>query len=155
MLMSRVDARLDQGGDRVAARQATDETLADLLAIAERRQDVAGGRALARRAAELGHDVSHTTLNKILSGKADNRQSVGTLDAIAALAGVSRSRAHTAAGRRAPGKPFADELPAEADLLNRKQRDVVLGVVRALLDSGAATGDSAPPLTAVARRRKS
>src|SRR6478735_10458236 len=142
------------GGDRVAARQATGETLADLLAIAERRQDVAGGRALARRAAELGHDVSHTTLNKILSGKADNRQSVGTIDAVAALAGVSRSRAHTAAGRRAPGKPFADELPAEADLLTRRQRDVVLGVVRVLLES-AETADEAPPVKAVARRRKS
>ena len=138
----------------MAARTASDETLADLLTLAERRQDVVGGRALARRAAELGHDVSHTTLNKIIAGRADNRQSVTTLDAIAALADVSRSRAHTAAGRRPPGKSFADEIPPEADLLTRKQRDVVLGVVRALLDGAEAKRDDAPPLRAVARRRK-
>jgi len=119
----------------MAARQDPEETLADLLALAERRQDVTGGRALARRAGELGHEVSHTTLNKILAGRVENRQSVGTLDAIASLAGVSRARAHGAAGRKAPGKPFADELPDEADLLTRRQRDVVLGVVRALLET--------------------
>jgi hypothetical protein len=137
----------------MAARQDQDETLADLLAIAERRQDVSGGRALARRAGELGHEVSHTTLNKILAGRVENRQSVGTVDAIAALSGVSRTRAHTAAGRRAPGRPFADELPDEADLLTRRQRDVVLGVVRVLLESNEAEADG-PPLKAVARRRK-
>lgn len=132
-----------------------DETLADLLALAERRQGVSGGRALARRASELGHDVSHTTLNKILAGRADNRQSAGTLDAVAALAEVGRARAYTAAGRRSPGRPFADELPVEADQLTRKQRDVVLGVVRALLDTADAARDDAPPLRAVARRRPS
>ena len=116
-----------------AAREA--ETLADLLAQAERRQEVTGGRALARRALELGHAVSHTTLNKILAGRIDNRLSAGTLDAVVALSGASRARVYAAAGRPAPGKPFADELPAEADLLSRRQRDVVLGVVRALLEA--------------------
>jgi len=148
---------VDERGDDVAARRTSDESLVDLLALAERRQGVTGGRALARRAAELGHDVSHTTLNKLLSGKADNRQSVGTLDAIATLADVSRSRVHQAAGRPAPGRPFADEIPPDADLLTRRQRDVVLGVVRALID-GAASGDAAanatPPVRAVARRRQ-
>src|SRR6478752_2282719 len=136
------------GWTAMAARQDPEETLADLLELAERRQDVTGGRALARRAGELGHEVSHTTLNKILAGRVENRQSVATLDAIAALAGVSRARAHGAAGRPAPGKPFADELPAEADLLTRRQRDVVLGVVRVLLETAEPSAD-APPLKAV------
>lgn len=134
--------------------RAQDETLADLLAVAEKRQDVRGGRALSRRAAELGHEVSHTTLNKILAGKVESRLSAVTLDAVAALSGASRSRVYAAAGRPAPGKPFADELPAEADLLTRRQRDVVLGVVRALLDaSDVAAAADVPPVRAVARRR--
>lgn len=137
----------------MAARATAGETLADLLLLAERRQDVAGGRALARRAHELGHEVSHTTLNKILAGRSDGRQSVATLDAIAALADVSRSRVHTAAGRPAPGRPFADELPPEADLLSRRQRDAVLAVVRALVD-GADGAAAAPPAGAAARRRR-
>lgn len=138
--------------------RTTDESLVDLLHRAEARQQVRGGRALARRAIELDHQVSHTTLNKILAGRADNRQSTATLDAIAALAGVSRARVHTAAGRPTPGLPFKDELPPEADLLNRRQRDAVLGVVRALLDAAdPETSDAEPevlPLGAVARRRR-
>ena len=136
------------------------ETLADLLRRAERRQDVEGGRALARRAAELGHDVSHTTLNKILTGRGEN-QSALTLDAVAALAEVPRARAHLAAGRPAPGKPFADELPPEVDRLTRRQRDVVLAVIRTLLEpeagSGREKGKARPPapLKAVARKRPS
>ena len=132
-----------------------DETLADLLVRAQERLKVTGGRALAREAAELGHDVSHTTLNKILAGRSEN-QSAATLDAVAALAGVARSRAHVAAGRPAPGRPFADELPPEADRLDRRERDAVLGVIRVLLDRDGQDGRSrrsaAPPLKAVARR---
>ena len=141
------------GDDDVAARTTGTETLADLLALAEKRQQVKGGRALARRAVELGHEVSHTTLNKILAGRAENRQSATTLEAIAALAEVSRARVHTAAGRPVPGRPFREELPPEADLLTRKQRDAVLGVVRALLEPADASVES-PPLSAVARRRR-
>ena len=139
----------------MATRGTAGETLADLLVLAQRRQGVKGGRALDRRATELGHRVSHTTLNKIMSGTASGQQNISTLDAIAALAEVSRTRVHAAAGRPAPGKPFAAELPPESDLLSRRQRDVVLSVVRALLDEADATSANrdAPPLRAVARRR--
>jgi hypothetical protein len=136
------------------------ETLADLLRRAQKRQGTESGRALSRRAAELGYDVSHTTLNKILADRGGNLSAL-TLDAVAALAEVPRSRAHVAAGRPAPGKPFADELPPEVDRLTRKQRDAVLGVVRVLLDESAETkaapakSPARPPSTlkAVARKR--
>jgi len=137
----------------MAARAGSDETLADLLELAEQRQGVRGGRALARRAGELGHEVSHTTLNKILAGRTENRQSDGTVDAVAVLAGVARARAHAAAGRPAPGRPFAGELPPEADRLNRRQRDVVLAVVRALLDSAGTDAPRTSGRTAVRRRK--
>lgn len=138
----------------MAARAQTDETLADLLLVAQRRHDVTSGRALALLAADLGHDVSHTTLNKILAGR-EGGQSLATVDAIAALSGVSRARAHAAAGRPVPGKPFVDEVPAEADLLTRRQRDVVLGVIRVLVEQAESPAEAVTPLRGVARRRKS
>jgi transcriptional regulator with XRE-family HTH domain len=152
-----VPRRSETRGERVAARRAADESLVDLLAIAERRQGVSGGRALARRAAELGHDVSHTTVNQILAGRMEGRPTVATLEAIAALADVSRTRVHQAAGRPVPGRPFADELPDDVDLMTRRQRDAVLAVVRTFLDPtavpGAAGKRSTPPAKAAARRR--
>jgi transcriptional regulator with XRE-family HTH domain len=51
---------------------------------------------------------------------------------------------------------FADELPEDADRLTRRQRDAVLSVVTAMLDSPAAQTEGraiTKPLRAVARKR--
>ena len=126
--------------------------------LAERRQGVTGGRALARRAAELGHEVSHTTVNKIMAGRADNRVSTVSAPSMRSPrwpTSPAHARMHCSGPSPAQGDPFAAELPAEADLLNRRQRDVVLSVVRALARrSRAERRTTRHRCKAVARRRQ-
>lgn len=116
------------------------ETLTDLLRIAVQRHD-ASGRRLADLASQRGLDITHTTINHILSGRYRSRPGQKTLDAIAALADVSRDRVYAAAGIPLPGPPFTDELPPGVDYLTGRQRAAVIEVIRAMLEPR--TGETA------------
>jgi hypothetical protein len=80
-----------------------------------------------------GMSLNRTTASQILRGAHRGVPSPATIRAIGWLAGVPDDVAFAAAGRPEPGPPLADELPAGTDTLDRRERSVVLDVVRTLL----------------------
>jgi hypothetical protein len=114
-------------------------SLYDLATTAVARHEGASGRELARKATDAGFTIASTTINHILAGTYRSRPGKATLDAFAWLAGVAPAVAYAAAGEIVSNRPFADELPPEADKLTPKQRAAVITVIRALLDPGVST----------------
>lgn len=82
----------------------------------------------------MGYEIAHTTIAQIRAGTYPSRPSRKTLEAVAYLAGVPYAAVHKAAGLGTPGRPFADQLPQDVDDLDARQREVVIIVIRALLD---------------------
>jgi hypothetical protein len=80
-----------------------------------------------------GMSLNRTTASQILRGSYQGVPSPATIRAIGWLAGVSDEIAFAAAGHRAPGPPLADELPDGVDTLDRRERAVVVDLVRTLL----------------------
>lgn len=80
-----------------------------------------------------GMSLNRSTASQILRGAYRGTPSSATVRAIGWLAGVTDEVAFAAAGQPAPGRPFADQLPAATDTLNDRERAVVIDVVRALL----------------------
>jgi hypothetical protein len=80
-----------------------------------------------------GMSLNRTTASQILRGSYQGAPSPATIRAIGWLAGVSDDVAFAAAGQRAPGPPLADELPDGVDTLDRRERTVVVDLVRTLL----------------------
>lgn len=119
------------------------QTLREFIDLAKQKQDVTSANALARRARDAGYAVSHTTFSSITAGTYPSRPSKATLEAIAGLAGVSYAEVHRAAGMGEVGPPFADQLPRDVDKLTASQRNVVLMMIRALLD--VSEGQELPP----------
>lgn len=91
------------------------------------------GRALAELAQKHGFEITHGTVNSIRSGSYKSRPSDGTLRAIAWLAGVSDEVAFEAAGRKVPGRPFAEDLPPGVDELEPRQRKAAVEMLKAMV----------------------
>ncbi|NUO59021.1 MAG: hypothetical protein HOV78_20360 [Hamadaea sp.] len=123
-----------------------DETLAGLLREAMRLEQATSGRALGDLAQRRGLALTHTQINHILAGTYHSKPKRSTIDAIATLARVKPEVAYRAAGVPMAGKPFADELPPDVDLLKPHHRKAVIGVVRAFLSDVKAeeSSDGAP-----------
>jgi hypothetical protein len=110
---------------------AAPATLQTLIDAALAKHDTASINHLARIAKAANYTLTQTTLAQIHNGTYRSRPNAPTLEAIAYLAGVSSAEAHRAAGLPAPGIPY--EPPPGADRLTPKERDIVNGVIRAIL----------------------
>lgn len=108
------------------------DSLKSLIAKA-RRERSTSVRQLAIQAKAAGFKIVGTTLNAIENGTYKSVPSDETIRAIAWLAGVSDRVAFTAAGRRLPGPPFADELPPGVDDLSPKEREAAIALLRVLV----------------------
>lgn len=108
-------------------------TLQHLFDLAVDKHGTNSGRRLAELAREHGFEVTHTTINKIRSGAYKSRPSEDTIEAFAWLAGVPAETAYDAAGRRAPGRPFAEDLPPGVDNLGPRERKAAVEMLRALV----------------------
>lgn len=107
-------------------------TLRALLELAFTKRQVSG-RKLAEMAQQQGFALVSTTVNQIRSGAYKSQPTDDTIKAIAWLAGVSERAAYEAAGRRMPGKPFAEDLPPGVDNLGPKERKAAVEILRALV----------------------
>ncbi|WP_432679219.1 hypothetical protein ACRAJ3_09920 [Rhodococcus pyridinivorans] len=107
-------------------------SLRDLINKAADERALAG-RALAELAQKHGFEITHGTVNSIRSGSYKSRPSDGTLRAIAWLAGVSDEVAFEAAGRKMPGRPFAEDLPPGVDELEPRQRKAAVEMLKAMV----------------------
>ncbi|UYP17765.1 hypothetical protein OED52_13900 [Rhodococcus sp. Z13] len=107
-------------------------TLQALLDYAASKRKMSG-RKLAELAQSKGFEITHTTINGIRNGSYRFQPSDDSIRAIAWLAGVRDETAFEAAGRKPPGKPFAEELPPGVDRLGPKERKAVVEVLRVLV----------------------
>jgi len=88
------------------------------------------GRELTRRAAKAGLTLSYTTINGLAAGTYKSRPTAKTLAALAHLSDYTIEQVYAAAGLPVPLRPFAEDLPSDADTLSAEQRQAVLAVVR-------------------------
>lgn len=107
-------------------------TLRTLLDHAAAKRKLSG-RKLAHLAQSHGFEITHTTINGIRNGSYKSQPSNDSIRAIAWLAGVRDETAFQAAGRKAPGRPFADELPPGVDRLGPRERKAAIEMLRALV----------------------
>ena len=77
--------------------------------------------------------LNRVTIAKIMNGSYKSRPTDDTIRAIAYLAGVDDEVAFTAAGRRTPGRPFAEDLPDGVDDLTPKEREAAVYMLRVLV----------------------
>ncbi|MCT1710748.1 hypothetical protein M3B38_01935 [Dietzia cinnamea] len=82
---------------------------------------------------DLRGKLNRATIAQILNGSYRKRPTDDTIRAIAYLAGVNDEVAFTAAGRRAPGRPFAEDLPDGVDDLTPKEREAAVYMLRVLV----------------------
>lgn len=103
-----------------------------LPAFLRQRMDEVGIVSLRQLAARA--EISPETARRLLDGT--RAPSEPTLAKVAAVLGVPLTRLRTLAGRPS-GEAVPFRLPPEADQLNEQQRDVVLSLVRSLLDASS------------------
>lgn len=94
---------------------------------------VSSGRRLGELAGRMGLSITYSQINNIRAGTYRSEPRKETLEAVAALAGVSLDVAYAAAGRTRL-RPFAEDLPDGVDGLGPRQRHAVLTVIRAFLE---------------------
>lgn len=82
---------------------------------------------------DLRGKLNRATIAQILNGSYRKRPTDDTIRAIAYLAGVNDEVAFTAAGRRTPGRPFAEDLPDGVDDLTPKEREAAVYMLRVLV----------------------
>lgn len=109
-----------------------DKSLVDLIDSAARRHDGASVRRLAELAQRAGHDISHTTLNRLRQGAYVSRPTDASLRAIAYLAEVPETAAFAAAGVRAPSAEQY-QLPVDAQRMSTRQRRALDELLRAFV----------------------
>lgn len=111
--------------------------ISDVLQAANRRK--LSARAVARAAQERGYTLNHDTAARYLRGD-HGRPDEATLVALSEVFDVSLARLRTAAGL--PSELTAPYVPPpEAARLNRRQRQAVDEVIRAMLDTTRAPAD--------------
>jgi transcriptional regulator with XRE-family HTH domain len=121
-------------------------TLRDVAMRAVDLHDGKRGRALGREAERAGLHLSYTTVDKILAGTYKSRPTPETLQALAKLARMPLQKVYAAAQEPLPMARFADELPADVDLLPASARRVVLALIRDLLDVHRPTDPGGSPV---------
>jgi len=109
-------------------------TLAGLIDLAFERHEVRSGAELERVAQGLGYKIVATTINHIRANTYKPKPRKSTLEAIAKLAGVPVTVAYESAGLPAPGPSFAEQLPDGVDYLTPNERDVVIRLLRLLVE---------------------
>lgn len=109
-----------------------DKSLVDLIDVAMQRHDGASARRLADLAQRAGHDISHTTLNRLRQGAYVSRPTDASLRAIAYLAEVPETAAFAAAGVRPPGAEQY-RLPVDAQRMSTRQRRALDELLRAFV----------------------
>lgn len=87
----------------------------------------------AQKKGVLDARLNRATISNILNGSYKSRPTDDTIRAIAYLAGVADEVAFTAAGRRTPGRPFAEDLPDGVDDLTPKEREAAVYMLRVLV----------------------
>lgn len=105
-------------------------TLLELTQLAKHRHGGVGGRVLAEKAKLFGYRVSKATIDRILNGTYQHTPTRATVDALAALAGVTREVAYNAVGMPRELLAMVHRLPDEAADLTPAQQDAVLAVIR-------------------------
>jgi hypothetical protein len=110
----------------------TTQSLKDLLDVAVQKHQTFVSQ-LSCLAQEQGFAVEATTLGRIRNDTDNARPTDETVRAIGWLAGVPESVAFTAAHRRVPGPPLAQELPEGVDSLPPRTREVVIDWLRVLV----------------------
>lgn len=105
-------------------------SLQDVALIASDKNGGKRGRGLGREMKNHGLVASYTTIDKIIAGTYKSRPGKDLLDGLAILSGVARELVYEVAKEPLPLKPLAEDLPADADLLNASQRKVVIDAVR-------------------------
>lgn len=80
-----------------------------------------------------GLTLNRQTVSDIIRGTYTKEPYAGTIRAIAWLAEVPEDVAFTAAGKKPPGEPFADELPPGVDDLSRSERRAAIEMLRTLI----------------------
>ncbi|MDQ6938507.1 MAG: hypothetical protein M3140_12485 [Actinomycetota bacterium] len=117
--------------------------LSELLAAASTTAGLSG-RAMSRRAHELGLSLNHDTAARYLRGD-HGHPDEATLVAFAAVLDLAlsdlREAASLPAEETAPYRP-----PAEASRLTRRQRNAVDEVIRAMLDARSPAARADPGL---------
>ncbi|HJC61966.1 MAG TPA: hypothetical protein H9755_16850 [Candidatus Dietzia intestinigallinarum] len=114
-----------------------------------------------REKGRLSSKLNRATIAQIVNGSNRKRPTDDTIRAIAFLAGVDDEVAFTTAGRRAPGRPFAEDLPDGVDDLTPKEREAAVYMLRVLVqqrrglnhheDQGTQDPPSDPPADGEAR----
>ena len=126
--------------------------LSELVSSANRRG--LSARAIARAAQERGHSLNHDTAARYLRGN-HGRPDEATLVALAEVLGISMTKLRGAAGLPSElTTPYVP--PPESARLNRRQRQAVDEVIRAMLEpSASAAASAADDLSSRRSRRTS
>ncbi|QNK52229.1 hypothetical protein H7F30_11490 [Dermacoccus sp. PAMC28757] len=82
------------------------------------------GRELTKLSARRGHPINYTTINGLAAGTHKARPTRKTLSALINLSDFTEAQVYEAAGLPVPLRPFAEDLPPDAD-----QHRAVLAVV--------------------------
>lgn len=108
-------------------------TYQDLIDRARQRHPGASTRELARKAREAGFAIVGTTISQMQRGIYSSQPQPSTLEALAWLAGVPYKKVHRIAGLGEVRPPFAEQLPANVDLLSAREREALVGLMRVML----------------------
>ncbi len=115
------------------------ETLRDVLVAIENAAGAKGGSWFERQSIAVGSKVRYTTFDGILKGSYHHRPTDRLLDTIAMIGerhGITDARRRTwdAAHRPMPTGEFAASLPKDVDTLNPASREIVISVIRNMLE---------------------
>lgn len=108
-------------------------SLANLVERALHRHGVRASTELHRIAAAAGLEITHTTLNKIRTGKYRSTPTPKTIAALAYLSGVPLDQVKRLVGTAGDTRPFAERLPPAIDVLLTDEQEALLLVMRKMV----------------------
>lgn len=119
-------------------------SLADLVELAMTRHEVIYVTDLERIARQAGHKINRTTITQLRTGTYNRRPGRAVLEALAYLANVNYQTVLKLAGLGGKLAPFASQIPPDADLLTPRQREVLLSLIRVMIDTQRAIAREDP-----------
>jgi hypothetical protein len=128
-------------------------SLAELIELALRKRGARSSTELQRIAAAAGLEVTHTTLNKIRTGKDKSTPTPKTIEALAYLSGVPLERVKRLVGTAGDMRPFAERLPPAIDVLLMEEQEALLLVMRKMVRARLDLVDLADRATAALATR--